>query len=235
MDRITEITESVFNALSQIQRRDASAMTMPELVHQQLCTYIDQGSRLGSKLGLQSQDVEDIKYALCALCDEIVLSKGGALRDFWMPRLLQMRYFNENVAGEAFFERLAIIRRGLGDGAPALRGDATRSDVLRVYYLCLQFGFRGKYRVRGGEIELIDITDAVRNELIRVRQIPTELELSPHGQRKYEPLADARRNMLMVWLSVAAAVTSVLLYAALHLNLLDEASRLVERLSAPVK
>lgn len=224
MDRITEITESVFNALAQIQRRDATAMPMAELVHQQLCTYIDQGARLGSKLGLQQQDVEDIKYALAALCDEVVLGKGGALRDFWMPRLLQMRYFNENVAGEAFFERLAVIRR-----------ETSRSDVLRVYYLCLQFGFRGKYRVRGGEIELLDITDAVRNELIRVRQIPTELELSPNGQRKYEPLADARRNMLMVWLSVAAAVTSVLLYAALHLNLLDEASRLVERLSAPVK
>jgi len=224
MDRITEITESIFNALSQIQRRDANAMPMAELVHQQLCTYVDQGARLGSKLGLQQQDVEDIKYALCALCDEIVLSKGGALRDFWMPRLLQMRYFNENIAGEAFFERLAVIRR-----------ESLRSEVLRVYYLCLQFGFRGKYRVRGGEIELLDITDAVRNELIRVRQIPTELELSPHGQRKYEPLADARRNMLMVWLSVAADVTSVLLYAALHLNLLDEASRLVDRLSAPVK
>jgi type VI secretion system protein ImpK len=224
MDRITEITESVFNALAQIQRRDANAMPMAELVHQQLCTYVDQGARLGSKLGLQQQDVDDIKYALCALTDEIVLSKGGALRDFWMPRLLQMRYFNENIAGEAFFERLAVIRR-----------ETTRSDVLRVYYLCLQFGFRGKYRVRGGEIELLDITDAVRNELIRVRQIPTELELSPNGQRKYEPLADARRNMLMVWLSVAAAVTSVLLYAALHLNLLDEASRLVDRLSAPVK
>lgn len=224
MDRITEITESVFNALSQIQRRDGTAMPMAELVHQQLCTYIDQGARLGSKLGLSQQDVEDIKYALAALCDEVVLSKGGALRDFWMPRLLQMKYFNENIAGEAFFERLALIRR-----------EPSRSDVLRVYYLCLQFGFRGKYRVRGGEIELLDITDAVRNELIRVRQIPTEWQLSPHGQRKYEPLADARRNMLQVWLAVAAAVTSVLLYAALHLNLLDEASRLVDRLSAPVK
>ena len=136
-----------------------------------------------------------------------MLSKGGALRDFWLPRLLQMRYFNENVAGEAFFERLAVIRR-----------ETTRSDVLRVYYLCLLFGFRGKYRVRGGEIELLDIIDAVRNELIRVRQIPTELALSPSGQRPYEPIADARRNMLLVWLSVAAAVTSVLLYAALQLE-----------------
>ena len=131
-----------------------------------------------------------------------MLQKGGALRDFWMPRLLQMRYFNENVAGEAFFERLAAIRR-----------DPTRSDVLRVYYLCLLFGFRGKYRVRGGELELLDIIDARAQRADPRAADPDRARAVAERAAQYEPLADARRNMLMVWLSVVAAVvTSVLLY-----------------------
>jgi type VI secretion system protein ImpK len=219
MDRVTEITESVFNALAQLQRRD-SAVGSPELIHQQFCTYIDQCARLGTKLGLVQQDVDEIRYALVALVDETVLSRTDALREFWMPRVLQLKYFGENVAGEMFFERLAALRR-----------DPTRAPALKVYYLCLLFGFRGKYRVRGGELELLDIQDSLRNELIRSKLIPNEVALSPSGARPYEPSADRRRNWLLVALAIAAAASSMLLYVWLRLSLVDRAQQLVERLS----
>jgi type VI secretion system protein ImpK len=221
MDRVTEVTESVFNALAQIQRMDPDSTPLPEVIHQQLSTYIDQGMRAASRAGFTQQDVDDMRYALVALTDETVLQKGGPLRDFWLPRLLQMRSFGENVAGEAFFHRLEAIRR-----------DPQRTDALRVYYLCLLFGFHGQYRVRGGQLELADIIERVREDLVRLKVVPTELGLSPHGPRPYESIADAQRNMLLVWVSVAAAVASVVLYAWLKLSLIDDAARLVERVVA---
>jgi type VI secretion system protein ImpK len=221
MDRVTEVTESVFNALAQIQRMDPDSTPLPEVIHQQLSTYIDQGMRAASRMGFTQQDVDDMRYALVALTDETVLQKGGPLRDFWLPRLLQMRSFGENVAGEAFFHRLETIRR-----------DPARTDALRVYYLCLLFGFHGQYRVRGGQLELADIIERVREDLVRAKLVPTELPLSPHGPRPYESIADAQRNMLLVWLSVVAAVASVLLYIWLKLSLIDDAARLVERVAA---
>jgi type VI secretion system protein ImpK len=219
MDRVTEVTEALFNALAQIQRMDPESTPMPEVIHQQLSTYIDQGMRAATRLGFSQPDVDDMRYAIVALTDETVLQKGGALRDFWLPRLLQLRYFNENVAGEAFFHRLEAVRR-----------DPTRVDVLRVYYLCMLLGFHGRYRVRGGQVELADILDRVREDLVRAKQIPVELALSPHGPRPYEPMADARRNMLLVWLSVLAATASVLLYIGLKLSLINQAARFLERL-----
>lgn len=223
MDRITEITESVFHALLQVQRRDPASMPMPELVHQQMCTYLDQCARLGGKLGVSQQDLDEIRYALAALVDEVVLNKGGALRDFWLSQLLQLKYFNENVAGDMFFERLTVLRR-----------DPSRVDVLKVYYLCLMFGFRGKYRVRGGELELLDIVDGVRNELVRAKVIPSDTLLSPSGTRPYEAIADQRRNQLLIWFAVAAAAFSAILYIWLKLSLLDRAEQLVERLTTLV-
>lgn len=223
MDRVTEMTEAVFNALEPIQRREAVSVPMPELVHQQLCTYIDQCTRTAQKHGLPPQDVEDIRYALVALADEVVLNKSDALRDFWVPRMLQLRYFNENVAGEMFFERLEALRR-----------DPSRVDALKVYYLCLLFGFRGKYRVRGGEVEMLDLTEAVREQLVRSKAVPSEITLSAAGLRPYEPAADGRRNQLLIWLALGAAVSSVLLYLGLRLSLLRGADRLVERLAAAV-
>ncbi len=221
MDRVTEVTESVFNAVAQIQRMDADATAMPEVVHQQLSTYIEQGMRSAARMGFAQQDVDDIRYALVALTAETVLQKGGALRDFWLPHLLQLRFFGENVAGHAFFQRLDAIRR-----------DPARADVLRIYYLCLLFGFQGQYRVRGGQIELADILERTREDLEKAGAAPSRLALSPSGKRPYEALADARRNQLVMWLSAMTAVASVVLYAWLKLSLIDQAERLVERVTA---
>jgi len=223
MDRITEITESLFNTLAQIERMDAGSIPIPELLHQQLSTHVEQCARMGAKLGLSTRDTDDIRYAVVALADEIVLRRGDALREFWLPRMLQLRFFNENLAGEGFFDRL--------DG---LIDDPTRIDTLKVYFLCLMFGFRGKYHVRGGEIDLADITDRVRDALVRAKVLTTETSLSPHGPRPYESIADGRRNLLVVGLSIAAAVSSVLLYFGLRLHLMRDAERLVERLAGLV-
>lgn len=220
MDRITEITEAVFHALLQLQRSDAVSMPAPELIHQQMCTYLEQGTRLGSKLGVAQQDLDEIRYALAALVDESILTKGGPLREFWLSKLLQLKYFGENVAGDMFFERLTVLRR-----------DPSRVEILKVYYLCLMFGFRGKYRVRGGELELLDVIDAVRNELVRARAIPSDSTLSPNGNRPYEAIADHKRNSLLVWISLASASFSALLYVWLRLSLVDRADQLVQRLS----
>src|SRR5688572_11709420 len=111
MDRVTEITEAVFNALAQIIVMDPDAVPMPEMVHQQLTIYVEQAARSATKAGFSQSDADDIRYALVALIDETMLARGGALREFWLPRVLQLRYFNENVAGEAFFQRLESIRR----------------------------------------------------------------------------------------------------------------------------
>lgn len=221
MDATTEATEATFNALAQLRALDPDAVGSKEFLHQQLATLVEQAYRSARKLGLSDRDAEDIRYALVALVDETVLARGGELRDFWLPRTLQLQYFNDNRAGDAFFERLAN-----------LRGDRTRAHVLRVYYLCLLLGFRGKYRTRGGELEIADILDELRKELRQENQIDKDRPLSPHGPRPHEPLADRQRNALLIWLAVAAAAASVLLYIGLQLSLISRTTELVQRLSA---
>ena len=221
MDRVTEITEAVFNALAQIVVMDPDAVPMPEMVHQQLTIYVEQAARASTKLGFQQTDTDDIRYALVALIDETMLQRGGALREFWLPRVLQLRYFNENVAGEAFFQRLEGLRK-----------DSARREVLRVFYLALLFGFQGQYRVRGGQVELVDMIDRVRDDLTRANVINGDLPLSPRGPRPVEPIADSRRNLLLVWVSLVAATASILLYIGLKLSLISQVSQLAESIAA---
>lgn len=218
MDRVNEVTKEVFNALAQIRRADERSQPMPEMLYQRMRSFIDRSMRRASELGFSQQDVQDIGYALVALTDELVMSKGGELRDYWLPRSLQLQLFNTNVAGEGFFTNLDNLRH-----------DPSRMEVLKVYYLCLLFGFQGQYRVRGGEIELASIIEDVGNTLTRAGMIG-ETTLAPHAARPQENLGGVRSHMPLVWISVAAVVVSFGIYFGLQWSVSNQADDLVEHI-----
>lgn len=219
MDRVNEITKDCFNALIQIRQLDESMQPPPQVLHDRLRAFIDTMQERAAQMGLRHEDAQDIAYAIVALADEVALSKSGNVRQYWMTRPLQLHYFNENVAGDNFFVRLQAIRQ-----------DPRRVDVLRVYYLCLLFGFQGRYRIRGGEVELGDITEGVRQDLARARALGGAEVLSPNGDRPPEAASRVRRNMPLLWLSLAAVVLSVALYVGLRINLSSEAASVVQRI-----
>jgi type VI secretion system protein ImpK len=192
-----------------------------ERLYRQCCQEIERFQARAKELQLPTSEADHGAYALVALIDELAVNQDGAIKEFWQPRLLQMRYFNENVAGDGFFDRLSN-----------LRGDSRQARVLRVYYLCILFGFRGKYRVRGSELELLEIEEGVRNELQRANALPREVSLSPSGKRPYERVADSSRNRLVFGLATVAACVSVLLYVGLRLALARDTSLLVEQINS---
>src|ERR1043165_3952206 len=94
---------------------------------------------LAREQGMPERDANDIAYAIVALCDEIAVDKPEPMHSFWIGKQLQYKFFDDQLAGEGFFNRLQELRR-----------DGRRADVLRVYYQCLLLGFQGKYSIRGG-------------------------------------------------------------------------------------
>ena len=153
MNALLAATQPCLGAISQIRHIDPSSVHSPDALQARLCGFIDEmRSRLGQG-GLGAQDVEDITYAVVALADEVALNAGEALASYWMMNLLQFKYFRENTAGDGFFTRLDEIRR-----------NPRRRDALRAYALCLLFGFQGKYRIRGGELELLTLIETLQRE-----------------------------------------------------------------------
>ena len=218
MDRVNEVTKEVFNALAQIRRADERSQPMPEMLYQRMRSFIDRAMRRASEVGFAQQDVQDIGYALVALTDEVVMSKGGELRDYWLPRSLQLQLFNTNVAGEEFFNKLQNLRH-----------DNSRMEVLKVYYLSLLFGFQGKYRVRGGEIELASITEEVGSTLTRAGMIG-DAALSPHAARPQENLGGVRSHMPLVYIAVAALLLAVGVVFGLSWSVSSQADDLIEHI-----
>jgi type VI secretion system protein ImpK len=218
-DALGQSVEPIFHTLASMQR-DAISAAEASALYERCIRELDQLQAQANQQEIASADLESARYALVALIDEVAVQREGSLKDYWLPRVLQMKYFGENVAGDRFFERLT-----------ALRGDVKRSHVLRVYYLCMLFGFRGKYRLRGSELELLEIEESVRTELQKTRVIPTELSLSPSGRRPHERFADARRNQLLLTIAAISACASLLLYTGMRLALVHRTDELIEQIS----
>jgi len=84
---------------------------------------------------------QEMKYALVAYIDEMVLTSDWVQRDEWSKETLQLEFFKEHNAGEGFFQHLSDLRQG---------GEANL-DLLEIYFICLQLGYKGKYQRLGEE------------------------------------------------------------------------------------
>jgi type VI secretion system protein ImpK len=124
-----------------------------------------------------------------------------------MTNLLQFKYFRTNTAGEGFFERLEPLRR-----------DTHRHEVLKVYTLCLLFGFQGKYRIRGGELELMTLTDSLQREVMRPK-VDIDM-LSPHAARPTEAIVGVKNQARLLIVAAAAVVLALSFYAVLRWGVL---------------
>lgn len=157
-------------------------------------------------LGIATNDIRDIHYALAAFADEAMQQHPGPLKEFWQAHLLQLELYGETRAGEGFFERLEVAKT---DG---------RLGVLRVYYLCLLFGFHGIYGAHG-ELERENLIDEVRLALGDRGKGLTSARLAPHGARPQEPNLDRVRNRLLLWLAAGTALAAGAWYVGISFTL----------------
>jgi type VI secretion system protein ImpK len=168
------------------------------------------------ELGVSAGDVQDVYFAVVAFIDEAMQADQGPLKDFWQAHLLQLELFGVTVAGEGFYDRLARAQ------------SERRLAVLRVYYLCLLFGFRGIY-AQHGDLERENLIDSVRETL----SIPLtdRLPLAPFGARPHEAAADLEKNRLLQWIAGAAALLAVTWYVGIAFSLDAETRVLTEALA----
>jgi type VI secretion system protein ImpK len=221
VDRVDEVTKEVFAALSQVREAAAEHRTPPaEILHARMRAFVDRAMRRASEQGFSQPEVQEIGYALAALVDERMMMLSSDVRDYFMPRMLQLQLFNDNVAGEELFRRISVAL-----------GDPRRVDLLRVYYLVLLFGFRGKYRVRGGEAELDAVVEAVRKALVTAGVIRDEA-LSPHGARSGRRVARVRGRAPAVVVGCAALLVAVGVVVSLELRMSARTQALADRIDA---
>lgn len=177
-----ECSANLFSLVARLKGGDRGA-DLPDSFRESLLTGFDMLERRAFERQLPLSDVQDAKYALTAFVDEAVLSSDWPGRKAWMDKPLQIEFFGDHLAGERFFERVA-----------ALRQNAERHlDILELYYVCLQLGFEGIYRIRGVE-QLMALQVDLRSQ-IEAHRGAAEPRLAPDGIPRQGFIARVQRDV----------------------------------------
>jgi type VI secretion system protein ImpK len=147
---------------------------------------------------VQNEIVLAARYALCASLDEAVLSTPWGAQSEWAQHPLLVALHREAWGGEKFFE---MVDRISVDPARYI-------DLMELQYLCIAFGFSGKYHVRERGHERLAETQHDLYRKIRQHRGTAESELS----LQWRGLEDRRNRLIryVPWWVVGAAVLAIL-------------------------
>ena len=86
--------------------------------------------------GARYETIQAAKYCLCTFIDEFAVKATWA-DESWAKKSLLVTFFDETWGGERFFEILNNLKVDINKNI----------HLIELMYLCLQFGYRGKYQV----------------------------------------------------------------------------------------
>jgi type VI secretion system protein ImpK len=157
------------------------------------------------------------RYALCAALDEAVLSTPWGAHSEWAQQTLLVALHREAWGGEKFFDMLGRI----------VQEPSRHIDLMELQYLCLAFGFAGKYQVQSqGHARLAEVQQGLYARIREFRgAVPDALSRTTEGVKD-------RRNPLIryvPWWVVGIAV--VVLLAGVYVTYRS----LLRRTTTPVK
>lgn len=158
--------------------------------------------------GLPNEQVIAGRYILCTLLDEAAASTPWGGSGAWASQSLLVQFHNESWGGEKVFALMAK----LAENVPANR------NLLELLYVCLAFGFEGRYRVIDNGRAQLDGVRARLAQMLRQGQTP-DPALSPRWQGA-EPGEAGIRHKLPLWVIWAAtALVLLIVYMGLRFSI----------------
>lgn len=178
-------------------RAGRDSANLPADLRDRVLAGFDTLERTAFEQQIPSATVEEAKYALTAFVDESVMASEWPGRLEWMTQPLQLELFGEHLAGEGFFKRLGALRQG----------GEQNVDLLEVYYICLQLGFEGVYRLRGLE-QLMALQVDLRSQIDGYRGV-SDPRLATDGTPRVGVFQRVGRH-LPYWVVVSVTLAVIL-------------------------
>lgn len=165
--RITDVYNPIIDAakpvfvLSNAMKTTTTQLSIENVLFK-FSKLIEDFETEAERKGAPYEMVKAAKYCLCTFVDEQAVRSEWA-NENWAQRSLLVSFFDETWGGERFFE---ILEKAKLDANKNLY-------LIEFIYLCLQFGYKGKYQIlNNGDIELqkekenlLDIINSNRPEV----------------------------------------------------------------------
>lgn len=197
--------------------RETSDFGDPKKLHDKIDSLFKSIESKAKQLNILEDDFLDAKYAVAALVDETVLYSNWQQRTVWLDNPLAVEYFNDALAGEMFFDRVERIRT-----------DQSKIKVLEIYYMCLMFGFEGRFKIQGPE-ELQSYINGIREQL----NFKGVGKLSPHADP--QKIAIKKKALIPKWVMYASyglvALVAIVIFIILKVKMVGLSSFIANGIS----
>jgi type VI secretion system protein ImpK len=208
----------LLNVLPQL--RSSVQHPNPTALRDSLAQGIRQFEAQARSMGVPTEKVVAARYALCTLIDETATSTPLGASGAWAHQGLLALFHGETGGGEKFFQLMARLAEN----------PQVNLDVLELMYVCLEFGFEGRYRVtEGGQRQL----EAIRQRLlliIRKQRGEYERDLAPNW-RGVSAAAQRRLGWMPLW---AVGAVSALLLVVIYVGFDWRLSRMSDKIAADI-
>lgn len=176
--------------------------------------------------GAPYEMVKAAQYCLCAFVDESAVRSGWANEE-WSQKSLLVSFFDETWGGERFFE---ILEKAKIDVDKNLY-------LIEFIYLCLQFGYKGKYQIANNGDSILEQEKNKLIGLIRSKR-PETFSLLFQESLAAKNEGDAKRRWhIPLWvIAVLASLIVAIFYILLRFflgSIMDGTSEEINNLSLP--
>jgi type VI secretion system protein ImpK len=149
--------------------------------------------------GVTAENIIAARYVLCTVLDETAATTPWGGSGLWARNSLLVLFHKEAWGGEKFFQLLSKL---------AENPEANR-HLLELMYICLAFGFEGRYRVLDNGRSQLDVLRERLAEILKKTAGDYERDLSP----RWQGVKTARSKILDVlplWIAAALAMAILL-------------------------
>ena len=214
-----QVVEICMPLLQQIMQLKQKPTSFDEALHQQVVDQFKQLEHAAFEQKIAMEKMQYIQYALVAFIDEVALSVPWSGRDTWRSEPLQMKFFGDHIAGENFFKKLFELRQS----------GKLHADVLELYYVCLQFGFEGAYKMKGLE-QLMALQVDIRSQIELARGV-IEPKVTPLALLKRQVIDKVTRELPLWVISSVTAVVLCGIYAGYSLVINHHANQALKQIN----
>lgn len=147
--QITDLYNPIIDAakpvfvLTNAMKNTTTQLTIENILFK-FSKLLEQFETEAERNGAPYEMVKAAQYCLCTFVDEIAVRSEWA-NESWSQKSLLVTFYDETWGGERFFE---ILEKAKLDANKNLY-------LIEFIYLCLQFGYKGKYQIiNNGDLEL---------------------------------------------------------------------------------
>jgi len=171
-----------------------------------------------TKYGGDSRYLKIARYMMCTFCDELIANSSWALARDWAGVGLLNHYHQESYGGDKFFQ---MLEKFMGEPSRYI-------DLLELSFVCLSFGFGGRYKQQNRLQELNILKENLYKQIKNISSKKEKFYIDhPHATRHHKLYSKLSDKVILI----TVLIFMIIIYSAFSYLVSTNETPLIEALN----